>query len=219
MYIIPKKFNGEVYILYNCKNGSKFINQEGYKVYQVPENGVILVNGDREIGWQFRSDKYIMEGEKNPLDLLTIHEFKEKGLSQGVVAQSVGSVSINSKNDDMFKKSINIVYERLIVIQSLKDLETTQNIGSITNHFYRLCYAKTLKKDSLFRVGLLFKYFILDDKANLNSNLKECLTLMESKKDFKEFEGYFRLFQLYAEGSKDGPKSDSRSLGNFSSEF
>ena len=26
---------------------------------------------------------------------------------------------------------------------------------------------------------------------------------MESKKDFKEFEGYFRLFQLSAEGSKD----------------
>jgi hypothetical protein len=64
-------------------------------------------------------------------------------------------------------------------------------------------FTKSLKKDPVFRIGLLFKRVLLEDKKNLKIEVEECLHFISSIKRWKDYEGYVRLFQLLATDVKD----------------
>ncbi len=64
-------------------------------------------------------------------------------------------------------------------------------------------FTKSLNKDPVFRIGLLFKRVLLEDKKNLNMEVEECLHFISSIKRWKDYEGYVRLFQLLATDGND----------------
>lgn len=64
-------------------------------------------------------------------------------------------------------------------------------------------FTKSLKKDPVFRIGLLFKRVLLEDKKNLLMEVDECSHFISSIKKWKDYEGYVRLFQLLATGVKE----------------
>ncbi|WP_125226313.1 hypothetical protein [Leptospira neocaledonica] len=64
-------------------------------------------------------------------------------------------------------------------------------------------FTKSEANNPAFRMGLLLKYYILEDAKNSRSELQQCINYATSKSSWKNYAGYFKLLKLLVEESRD----------------
>ncbi len=103
------------------------------------------------------------------------------------------------------------ILNRNILPYSINSFDRKSAVYFAENYNREEEFTKLLKKDELFRLGLIYKYAILGDKLKLLQQIQEYREIMEKKKDFRDFEGYVLLLKLLADENKN-PEAHKEAL-------
>ena len=100
-YYIPKGFKGQIFIFFNIKNGVEKKYKNGYRIYEIPENGILKTQFYSNYGYQ-KSGEYLyvyIDSTKKETLLKTYNKSDNLIPNEEVyiTAQETGSVGIKNQ--------------------------------------------------------------------------------------------------------------------------
>lgn len=64
IHLLPKNFKGIVIIRFNVKNGKDELYENGKRVYEIPQNGILDTKFGFDEGWSSPPEIYYLDGDK-----------------------------------------------------------------------------------------------------------------------------------------------------------
>jgi hypothetical protein len=99
IFLIPNHYSGEVVVIFNQKNGSSKKDKNGRRLYEIPDNGILLTKNSREKG-KFNYKFYYVYSEDSKKKIPSTLDIENEGSSEEVyISQLVTGQKVYPIND------------------------------------------------------------------------------------------------------------------------
>jgi hypothetical protein len=96
IFVLPKGYSGVVTVLFNREDGQPVKYEEGKRVYEIPQNGILKTQFTKNTGWH-NPDKYFYTENGNIIDVPYVLDYKElKSNNYQVCCFSTGKAGKNT---------------------------------------------------------------------------------------------------------------------------
>lgn len=126
MHLLPKNFQGYVIIVFDDQNGQDEKYEDGFRVYEIPSNGVLKTKFKSQHGWiandklkyyydsnGLRENVSYIEFEKDTKDSMTTYVHR-KELSENCVRYLVSPLSKSEKYYEEMNKKLDELFPPIV---------------------------------------------------------------------------------------------------------